>query len=179
MKIRMLCVACLLVFSKVAVAQNCGGMPAVNGVCIPPDSATSPLNSTYGRRPGGSAVLPPPRRGGWVQTWGAIALDDVTGNVGAISGFYKKRHAEKEAIARCRSAGGKKCKVKISYYNQCVAISSPFVDGVAVDGIAIYQASSSRELAKENANSACPEQNDGRTCAVVYSDCALPIHRDY
>jgi hypothetical protein len=83
-------------------AQNCSGMPAVNGVCIPPDSPTSPLHSTHGRNVGtGSAPLPV-----WADRWGAIATDNSTGSLGASIGMTAKRKAQRQALEDCRSKGG-------------------------------------------------------------------------
>lgn len=162
----------LLILSSSVAAQNCGGMPAVNGVCIPPDSPTSPLNSTYGRQPS-KLQQPLPRR--WRPTWGAIAMDDTNGGVGTIAGARSKRAATREAISRCRNVGGGGCKISLVYHNQCAVLAWASENGVAVGGVAIAQSAETVDIASDLARSACSEIRGGGECKIVYSECARPI----
>lgn len=41
----------------------------------------------------------------WALTWGAIALDETTGSVGATVGKSSKNDAKREAMARCAESG--------------------------------------------------------------------------
>lgn len=160
MKARVLFVLVALSLSCLAEAQNCGGMPAVNGVCIPPDSPTSPLNSTYGQQPGQPAVLPMK----WADRWGAIATDATNGGVGAAASLPSKRKAEKAALATCRTKGGSGCKIALSYYNQCAAMAW----GASY---ATTTAAATIEEASDNAIARCSEHTTD--CQIYYADCSM------
>lgn len=140
-------------------AQNCAGMPAVNGVCIPPDSPTSPLHSTYGRNVGtGNAPLPV-----WADRWGALATDNSAGSLGASVGMTGKRKAQRQALEDCRSNGGKECKVDLVYFNQCA---------VMILGERTYHAQSAATLDEATRIGMEFCSTDNSTCHVYYSGCS-------
>jgi hypothetical protein len=59
----------------------------------------------------------------WVSRWGAIAVDGDAGKFGGKDGLQSKRKAERAAVRECQKFGGKKCKVVVSYRNQCGAMA--------------------------------------------------------
>ncbi|KAF1716644.1 DUF4189 domain-containing protein [Pseudoxanthomonas wuyuanensis] len=147
----------LLFVSGSIYAQNCGGMPAVNGVCIPPDSSTSPLHSTYGQQQSSPQEV-------WIDRWGAIAADGPSGILGATTGMGSKRKAEKAALAECRSKGGGACKIDMAYRNQCVAL-------VTGDSVYFVRAAVTIAEASHLGVSSCVEEDTN--CRVYYSACSL------
>lgn len=150
----------LMCMSGLVGAQNCGGMVAVNGVCIPPDSPTSPLNSTYGQQPGQSAA--PQMK--WADRWGAIAIDDTNSSVGAVVGMPSKQDAEKLAMEQCRSKGGGGCRVEVAYDNQCGVIACGDNYYVAANSVTIAEAS-------EMAVKSCSQHTSN--CRIYYADCSM------
>src|SRR3546814_4114213 len=60
----------------------------------------------------------------WADSWGAIAIDDIRGEAGIVTGFPSKRKAKKAAIEECRKRGGEDCSISIIYTNQCAAVVS-------------------------------------------------------
>ena len=93
---------------------NAAGTPGMQ--CIPIGGQTRP---GYGS--GGYPTSSPDR---WEKRWGAFTSDSVTGKVGVSSGVVTKRKAEKEAVQDCRTRGGSKCEVLLTFNNQCGAIAS-------------------------------------------------------
>ncbi|KAF1716641.1 DUF4189 domain-containing protein [Pseudoxanthomonas wuyuanensis] len=150
----------LLVLMTEVTAQNCGGMPAVNGVCIPPDSPTSPLHSTHGGARSGHAAPAPVFANGW----GSVAADGSLGILGDATGMASKRKAEKAALLKCRERGGKACKVDMSYHNQCVVL-------VSGDSRYIVQTAASIGLASDVGIEKCSAKDSN--CRVHYSACSL------
>ena len=173
MKIKLLIALGLFAISRITLAQDCGGMPAANGVCIPPDSQTSPLHSSYGERE------PPPqfivRQSHWLLTWGAIAMDSSTGDVGVSVGKSSKRDARSEAISHCRNYGAPNCKLELAYQNQCAVVAWASEDEKAIGGAAITQSGPSVEAASQLALSACSKLRGGGECKIIYSDCTKPV----
>lgn len=74
--------------------------------------------------------------GKWIKTWGAIAMGSIDSvvNYGVSTGKFSKSEAQNEAMAKCASHGEKDCTVKLTYFNQCAAISTPEVDGKQAGG---------------------------------------------
>lgn len=59
----------------------------------------------------------------WAEQWGAIAVDGGAGRFGGTDNNPSKRKAQKAAIKECQKNGGVKCKVMVSYRNQCGALA--------------------------------------------------------
>jgi uncharacterized protein DUF4189 len=118
---------------------------------------------------------PPPSGPRWQLTWGAIAGDRDTGDIGTSVGKFSKREAKREAIARCAVAGSKNCKLQLAYHNQCAVIAGPSENGEIVAGTTIFQGGPSVEIATQIALSACSEKRGGRSCLIDYSDCTEPV----
>lgn len=155
-----LALATLFLVSGATRAQNCGGIPAVNGVCIPPDSPTSPLHSTYGQK--SQSAMPP--GGVWADRWGAVAADGPSGILGATTGMASRRKAEKFALAQCRAKGGKSCEVDMAYRNQCIAL-------VAGENLYFVQPAIYEDEAARLGLKSC--QKNDVNCRVYYSACSM------
>jgi hypothetical protein len=111
----------------------------------------------------------------WALTWGAIALDETTGSVGATVGKYSKNDAKGEAMARCAESGVGDCKLQFAYKNQCAVIAWAAENGNAIGGAASVQSGPSIADASERALASCSSRRGGEECVVVYSDCTKPV----
>lgn len=158
---RLLLVAMLLALPTAAWSQCATGVDTGGGNCVPPDAPGMP-----GYRPGNDQPAPPPAPV-WADSWGAIAIDEQTGDAGTITDKYSKSEAEGAALHDCGIRGATGCKVVTSYHNQCAAIAW----GASTWGTA---SSPSEERAKDNAVSSCNKGTNG--CRVVYSACSA-AHR--
>lgn len=112
---KILCIT-LLIFSipMYANAQSCGGgymQEGGSGVisCVP----------LYNQNDQGHQAAGPL----WATRWGAIATDNKLGHFGGIEHATSESHAKKLAIAECKKFGGKDCKIRITYFNQCGALA--------------------------------------------------------
>lgn len=100
----------------------------------------------------------------WETRWGAIALGG--GGFGAANDVDSRRKAEKLALKECRdTGGGERCKISITYYNQCAASAT----GLSV--AATYSAPEKSE-AEHNALKDCNSRD--QNCEVFYSACSYP-----
>lgn len=111
----------------------------------------------------------------WALTWGAIALDEITGSVGATVGKSSKSGAKKEAMTRCAESGSRNCKLQFAYQNQCAVIAWAAENGNAIGGAASVQSGPSIADASERALASCSSRREGGECVVVYSDCTKPV----
>ena len=166
----------LLVFG---LLSTCGQSHAEQG-CAPGfyPGGTVPNGAICVPIPGyGMSPSAPPTSSGpqWQLTWGAIAADTTTGDIGTSVDKLSKREAKREAIARCAAAGSRNCKLQLAYHNQCAAIAGPSEDGNIVGGTTIFQGGPTIELATQLALSACMAKRDGAACAVDYSECTTPV----
>lgn len=146
-------------------AQNCGGMPAVNGVCIPPDSPSSPLHQPYGGQVEQRHVQQ--RQGRLKRTWGAISVDANTGEISAIAGVLSEAQAIGYVRQSCSANGGLACRKPFTYHDRCVALAWPMTAGevfVTQTALTLYKAS-------ELSLAGCLSEG-GLGCEIVYSACA-------
>ena len=119
---------------------------------------------------GGANTVAPSQQTHWMRwklTWGAVALSS-TGELGAVTGEFSKRKAEREALRRCQSWGGKDCVIKITYKNQCAAVAWPGSERAR----SAYASAATADEAERVALSTC--NHDG-SCRVVYSKCTDPV----
>lgn len=101
----------------------------------------------------------------WEERWGAIATAD--GAMGQAVSKSSKQEAENEALADCTSrAGNQPCKLKVAYYNQCVALSWGSEGNVAARGPDIKEV-------EQSATEKCSESFSN--CKIYYSACSLPV----
>ena len=127
--------------------------------------------------PSGGGVVPsgPTPTGKWEKRWGAVAEDDSANARGVplITGTSEsrksKRDADATAIEQCRSGGGQKCRVVISYYNQCVAVADP--DPAKGGGKSVVYRAETKELASQQAMKLCA--GAGGSCSIFYAACSL------
>lgn len=101
----------------------------------------------------------------WATRWGAIATDGARSSLGGAEKHSSKRRAQKAAVAACKQNGGVKCKVLLTYYNQC---------GVLAWGSELAQAYSAEttEQATEGAIRVCSKNTSN--CKVFYTGCSYP-----
>lgn len=120
--------------------------------------------------PGAQTAPPAPR---WRLTWGAMAEDEETGNVGTSTGKFSRGAARREAMRKCKAMGGRNCRPIFDYQNNCAVVVEPiqFIDG---SSIAIYRDGSSIADASGVALATCAQRN-GRECKVNYSNCTHPV----
>ncbi|MGO0999358.1 DUF4189 domain-containing protein [Lysobacter sp. CA196] len=153
-------------FSSPVSAQCPAGTPSAgNPQCIPPSAW--PQNA-----PSQQAAAEPK----WKLTWGAIAIDPNTGDVGTAVGSFSKRKAEREAIARCSANGAGDCKkILFAYENQCGVVAWPSAPGKS--GGIIAQSGPTVAVASEVALKRCAGdgRSDSGVCEIVYSDCTKPV----
>ena len=123
--------------------------------------------------PSGPSAQPAPPAARWRFTWGAMAEDEETGNVGTSTGKFSRSAAHREAMRKCKAMGGRSCRPIFDYKNNCAVVVEPiqFIDG---SSIAIYRDGSSTEDASGVALATC-EQRNGRECKVNYSNCTRPV----
>ena len=169
MKKKLVIVLSLLSVSGWAWAQNCpSGIPAAgNPQCLPPDALRSPYYQS-------SAASTQPRGPQWQLTWGAIASDNTTSDVGVAVGHFSRGKAKSEALYRCAEYGSKKCRVLLAYKNQCAVYVQASENGKAVGGVAYAQSGPSIDVASQLGLSACKATRGGGECTIVYSDCTVP-----
>lgn len=102
----------------------------------------------------------------WKTQWGAIATDGNNAALGTFIGASSKRIAEKAALKQCKEYGGKNCKIKLAYYNQCASL-------ISGDKLFFVQSAGSREEAVSDGLDRCRSAGD-TGCREHYSDCSLP-----
>jgi Domain of unknown function (DUF4189) len=107
--------------------------------------------------------LPPDPGPQWETRWGAIATAD--GAFGTGNSLTTKRKAEKQAIAQCRENGGKGCKVRITYYNQCGALAWGETSGTTFRSPQIADA-------EQSALKECSAKTTD--CKIFFSGCSYP-----
>lgn len=100
----------------------------------------------------------------WKTTWGAFATDGENSVLGTSVGMRSKRQAEKAALAQCRSKGGVKCEVDLSFYNQCAVL-------VTGDRRYLVQGAATVGEASRIGISHCSKTDSN--CHVYHSDCSL------
>lgn len=124
---------------------------------------------------GTGTVAPPARQPRWMLTWGAMAEDVLSSKVGTSTGESSRRAAQKAAVMKCESMGGKGCKAVFSYENTCAVIAEP----VELQGkmVGFYQDAPTVEEASQLVLPICRNGNSGRECRVIYSNCTAPILR--
>jgi hypothetical protein len=161
--IRLVMASFCVLWCEGALAQCPVGMPSAgNPQCIPPSAW--PQNQQQAA----------PAAPNWKLTWGAIAIDPISGDVGTSVGILSKKKAEREAIKRCAASGASGCKkLLFSYENQCAVIAWPSVPGATI----ITQSGETVEVASQLALKSCIGDSVGnsRGCRIVYSECTKPI----
>lgn len=125
----------------------------------------------------GCAPLPQvqPRGPRWEPRWGAIASDFSGSGLGGYSlEMRSKRTASRQALKYCRAAGGKECKVTITYSNTCIFIATPFLGGRSTGGNSHAVWGGDKMEAERSAIKTCGAEH-GVECRITYSGCSLPV----
>lgn len=128
---------------------------------------------------GGAASSSPRPTGKWETRWGAIAEDasanerGVAGATGVSESQKSKRDAQAAALQHCGKLGGLKCKVVLTYNNQCVAIADPKPRSQGGKGgrSVVYRAAT-LDLAQSEAMKRCSDDGVGQ-CSIFYSACSM------
>lgn len=125
---------------------------------------------------GGASTSAPRPTGKWETRWGAVVEDSSTLATGTSVSQKSKRDATSAAMKDCEQAGGRKCKLRVAYYNQCVAIADPTIASrqrMAGDSQSRHVAAETLELATSGAMKDCAAFGTGQECSIVYSACSM------
>ena len=151
----------LLVAGTPVAAQCPAGIPSAgNPGCIPPDQSNSPYYQSGSGAPKAPAAQ-------WADRWGAIAIDNRDGGtgLGVAQMVSSERKAKTVAMDECVAKGGQRCKVILTYRNQC---------GVVVVGNAGWNSMSAESVEKATELGVSRCERDGlRECKVYYSNCSF------
>ncbi|MDX3934402.1 DUF4189 domain-containing protein [Stenotrophomonas sp.] len=140
--------------------------------------APIPQSSAGGKQSAPAVRVP---SGEWETRWGAVAEDSGSMTTGVSTSRKSKEEAVSAAVGQCTKMGGKSCKLRIAYFNQCVAIADPKTENVMKRSVGRSSANSAatEQLAQEDALKRCTEYEGGQTCSIVYSACSLSEFRPY
>ena len=139
-----------LAFSQCATGVNAGG-----GACIPPDAPGMP-GFQQTRNP--TKIQPI-----WIDQWGALALDESTGQAGFVDHQSNLDEAKETALAYCRMNGSANCEIMLTFHNQCAA--------VAQGERASFARGPDQKETEEDALSHC---GSSKPCKIIYSACSYP-----
>ncbi|MDO0790481.1 DUF4189 domain-containing protein [Xanthomonas campestris pv. campestris] len=150
--------------------QGCppGQIPAQSNGSI---TSCGPIPAGYNQEQPASSPRP---LGKWIKTWGAIASDNEGGNLGVSTDNLKRKQAEKEAVKQCEGESRKKCKVVMSYENQCVSVARP--DG---SGTITFTRGPSAENTSKDVLADCQKENSGSKCSIIYENCTKQIFKSF
>ncbi|MCC8445467.1 DUF4189 domain-containing protein [Xanthomonas translucens] len=169
----------LLVFSMNAWAeQGCppGQIPAQSNGSM---ASCGPIPPGYYQQESAPAARP---LGKWIKTWGAVAMGSLglERNYGVTTGKLSRSEAESDAMARCAKHGEKDCQIGLSYFNQCVAVGEPQIDGKPnLTGNVQFSGEISIEKASAAAYAACKRRNPENECKVIYKACSDQIFKRF
>jgi hypothetical protein len=125
---------------------------------------------------GGTSTSAPKPTGKWETRWGAVVEDSSTLATGISVSQKSKREATSVAMKDCEQAGGRSCKLRVAYYNQCVAIADPTIASrqrTAGNSESRHVAAETLELATAGAMKDCAAFETGQECSIVYSACSM------
>ena len=164
-----------LAFPLVAFAE--GGCPPGQypiGDSRAPGCAPIPVGGSSDSQQG------PIPTGKWETRWGAIAEDSATLTTGAAFSMKSKQRAIGAAMGECKRLGGKQCKLRLAYHNQCVAIADPAAESLArSSGQSMAVTAENEGKAKDMALSQCQSYGSGQVCNVVYSGCSMSEFKSF
>lgn len=125
------------------------------------------------REPMGASESASMRSLRWRLTWGAVAIDPKSGDIGMAVGKLSKRAAKREAMDSCRRFGAMGCKSIRTYENECVAVAWSSIPG----GRAAVESGRTVDRANSVALAKCAKSSGG-DCRIAYSGCTQPIFAD-
>jgi hypothetical protein len=138
--------------SSASEAQSCTTVDS-------PGSVYCPRKESEPTQPGADTQT----GGYWEKRWGAITLDAAAKAFGTADGYASKGSANKAAITDCKKWGGTKCKVSISYHNQCGVLVSGEKYSLTARGPTV-------EVALNIALEQCIKQDP--TCKLYHAGCS-------
>lgn len=154
----------LSAYSTQAWSQCAPGVPSAgNPGCIPVDRPESPY---FHGNPDQLRNQKQAEDQVWSDRWGALVIDNDTGEAGLVANRNSKSEAIDDAMAACRKNGSQNCRLRIYYYNQCAAVAW----GSGYNDVA---RAPTQEKAESNAMKECKKGADD--CVIAYSECSLPV----
>jgi len=106
--------------------------------------------------------VPAAPRARWADSWGAMASDVEKGVSGIVAELPSKRLAKRFATQECKARGGEKCKIAMTYKNQCFVV----VDGNGSYFVSAATIKRAEDLAMRNC------EQGGGDCHVYYYGCS-------
>jgi len=149
----------LFVFCTTIAAAQCATGVDTGGECIPPDEL-SPQQAPNPRH------QPQQPRAVWADRWGAVAVDDSTGDIGVAVNRGSESEAVANAMHDCGLKGSQHCKLGLAYHNQCAALAWGTHSSTLSNA-------ADQNQAQANALKSCAR--DAPDCKVIYSACSLPV----
>ncbi|WP_448142984.1 DUF4189 domain-containing protein [Stenotrophomonas bentonitica] len=129
---------------------------------------------------GGADSRGPVPTGKWETRWGAISEDPTTLATGASVSMKSKRQAIAAATAECERLGGKACKTRLTYYNQCAAIADATAESLKGGaGTSIAAHAETEDQAKSLALAQCSSAQSGQKCSIVYAACSMSEFKSF
>jgi len=103
--------------------------------------------------------------------YGAIAIEDRTLITGFAKGEASRADAERQALAKCRSAGGSQagCKIAVWGHNTCLALATSQASNGAGNSWG-YAWSDDGWVSRKEATAAC-RKDGGANCKVAVTFC--------
>ncbi|QWF19507.1 DUF4189 domain-containing protein [Lysobacter capsici] len=141
-------------------------LASAEGACPPGQYQTTPPGVAG---PVGCAPIPEREktRQQWTNQWGALANDGQK-TWGISESMPSKKMAISEAMDDCLTRGGKSCKLKLVYSNQCAAI-------VGTQKNSVVSRAATKDKAINFAADDCRRKAGNNVCWTYYSGCSLPI----
>ena len=112
--------------------------------------------------------------GRWISMWGAIAIDNKVGDLGAVSNRPSKAEAEREAKIKCESNGATECVILAVNANNCSVVAWPSAPG----GKIVAMAEKTIQDASRIALNKCASTSNAK-CEIVYSGCSNQYFEEY
>jgi len=103
----------------------------------------------------------------WQDRYGAIAIDDPRGVLGAATGMSTPRSARQAALIDCQNKGGGDCWVSTPFRNGCAAVIASMAPSYVV-------ADDTAEKASARGMSTC-QRSGNQNCRVYYTACSPPV----
>lgn len=151
-------VALTMIFTCPPASSQCStGINTGGGSCTAPDAPGMPYNQENQANQRYEQPI-------WENRWGAIAIDLTTLDAGTSDGKSSKSNAKKLAMESCMQDGSKKCKIVMTFFNQCAAL--------ATGNIISYSKAPTKDKAEDSALKGCANSN---SCRIVYSACNYPV----
>jgi len=149
----------IFVFCTAIASAQCATGVDTGGQCIPPEALA----------PQGGGHTPQPvqqRLSVWANRWGAVAIDESTGDIGVAVNRDNESEAVTNAMHDCGLKGSQHCKLGLAYHNQCAALAWGTHSSTLSNA-------ADQNQAQANALKSCAR--DAPDCKIIYSACSLPV----